>query len=147
MTFKVFNVCFERAEQKIGYDEYGEYAEIQRLLQTLQSSHELEHQHKLMGRLQSLQCSVHHCNLFRTRVHSYCTSKVAHDNQKMQSLISDLVQVLHSIAKFDSLLGILLNSQNLSKTTLKTKQFSHVQETNSGPIQSYITEVCLPVNF
>lgn len=28
MTFKVFNVCFERAEQKIGYDEYGEYAEI-----------------------------------------------------------------------------------------------------------------------
>ncbi len=35
MTFRVFNVCFERAEQKIGYDEYGEYAEIQRLLQTL----------------------------------------------------------------------------------------------------------------
>jgi hypothetical protein len=32
MTFKVFYVCFERAEQKIGYDEYGEYAEIQRML-------------------------------------------------------------------------------------------------------------------
>jgi hypothetical protein len=35
MTFKVFNACFERAEQKIGYDEYGEYAEIQRMLRTL----------------------------------------------------------------------------------------------------------------
>lgn len=67
--------------------------------------------------------------------------------RRCKACISDLVQVLCSIAKFDSLLGIRLNSQNLSKTTLKTKQFSHVQETNSGPIQSYITEVCLPVNF
>jgi hypothetical protein len=143
MNFKVFNVCFERAEQKIGCDEYGEYAEIQRLLQTLWSSHELElswststnswEDYKVCNAVCTIATCLEPECIPTAQVRWHMTIR------RCKACISDLVQVLCSIAKFDSLLGIRLNSQNLSKTTLKTKQFSHVQETNSGPIQSYIT--------
>jgi hypothetical protein len=41
-----------------------------------------------MGNMQRFRECYELCNFFRTRVHSYCTSKVARDNQKMQKPVS-----------------------------------------------------------